>query len=461
LLNVLLQTANKLGLSNNNKKLYPRALGLTQWYIINYFYIKRQALERWETKLANTKLTPQTIWPIVKSSYNRDGPRAPTAIHGLLGLKYHPVDKVNTIDDCLKKLVHTDDLSEENHEQRVEARVQALLEAVDSDPLERIRPCDSQKLLNSLKLTKACGTDGIPNECLRHLPRRPLVHLTHLINHCIRLSHFPSWKEAKAVALPKPGKDPKFLQNLHPISLLPSTGKVFEKVILEIVKIHIGERNLLNGSQFGFCERHSTTLQYMRLADHMTLHFNNNMSTATVFLDIEKAFDTTWHPGLLYKISELQFSTSFIKLSSFLSKQKFRVSAEGEMSTPRYMQAGVPQGSVLSLTLYTLYFNDSPPPPTFGVNLALFADDTCLYATDHKEGYVLRKIQHELNSIVAWCECWNIKINEDKTWVIYFTHKNRPPDSPLMLNGWNTPFVNSVKYLGVIFDKRMTWRYYI
>jgi hypothetical protein len=83
-------------------------------------------------------------------------------------------------------------------------------------------------------------------------------------------------------------------------------GKVFEKVILEIVKRHIGENNLLNASQFGFRAHHSTTLQCMRLADHVTLNFNN-MSTAVVFLDIEKAFDTTWQPGLLYKLSKLQF----------------------------------------------------------------------------------------------------------------------------------------------------------
>jgi hypothetical protein len=49
--------------------------------------------------------------------------------------------------------------------------------------------------------------------------------------------HIPtSWKEAKVVALPKPGKDPKFPQNPRPTSLLPSTGKVFEKVVLEFVK---------------------------------------------------------------------------------------------------------------------------------------------------------------------------------------------------------------------------------
>jgi hypothetical protein len=56
------------------------------------------------------------------------------------------------------------------------------------------------------------------------------------------------------------------------------------------------------------------------------------MSVAAVFLVIEKAFDSTWHLGLLYKLSKLQFSTSLIKLiSSFLSKRKFRVSVEGEM----------------------------------------------------------------------------------------------------------------------------------
>jgi hypothetical protein len=192
---------------------------------------------------------------------------------------------------------------------RLESKLCSKLQIVTSP--ERIRPRDLQKLLNSLKLKTACGIDGIPNECLRHLPRRPLVPLTHLIKHCIRLSHFPtSWKEAEVVALPKPGKDPKFPKNLRPIGLLSSTSKVFEKVILEIVKRHIEERNLLNANQFGFRASHSTTLLCMRLADHVTLHFNNNMSTAAVILDIEKAFDTTWQPGLLYKLSKLQFSTS-------------------------------------------------------------------------------------------------------------------------------------------------------
>jgi hypothetical protein len=77
--------------------------------------------------------------------------------------------------------------------------------------------------------------------------------------------------------------------------------------MLKLVQRHIQERNLLNASKFKLSVSHCTTLQCMRLKDHVTLNSNNNMSTSAVFLDNEKACDTMWHPGLLYKISKLAF----------------------------------------------------------------------------------------------------------------------------------------------------------
>jgi hypothetical protein len=155
--------------------------------------------------------------------------------------------------------------------------------------------------------------------------------------------------------------------------------------------MHINERGMLKASQFGFCARHRKTLHCMGLTDHVTLNLNNKLSTAALFLDIEKACYTTWHTGLLYKLSKLEFSINLIKLlSSLLSQRKFRVSVEGEMSTPRVMQAGVPQVSVLFPTLYYMYINYDPQ--THGVYVALFADDTCLYASDRKEGFVVRNL---------------------------------------------------------------------
>jgi hypothetical protein len=188
----------------------------------------------------------------------------------------------------------------------------------------------------------------------------------------------------------------------------------------------------------------------MRLTDHVTIIFNNNMSTTAVFVDIKKAFDTTWHLGLLYKLSTLQFLTSLIKLiGSFLSQRKFRVLVEGEIFTPRDIQAGVPQDSVLlSPTLYSIYINDTPQTP--GVYLGLFVDEIFVYAADRKEDYVLRKLQRGLSAIETWCERWNININKDKTQDIYFSHRLRPPEVHHILNGQNIPVCNHVKYLGVI-----------
>jgi hypothetical protein len=83
------------------------------------------------------------------------------------------------------------------------------------------------------------------------------------------------------------------------------------------------------------------------------------------------------------------------------------------------------------------------------VHLPLFADDTCLCATECKGGlgdYVLRKLQRGLNTMAEGSKRWNIKINEDKTQAIYFSHQIRPPESLLTVDGRNIPFVNNVKY---------------
>jgi retron-type reverse transcriptase len=117
---------------------------------------------------------------------------------------------------------------------------------------------------------------------------------------------------------------------------------------------------MLNASQFGFRERHSTTLQCTRLVGHVTLNYNNKISMAAVFLNIEKAFDTTWHHGLLYKLCQLECLTSVVKLIAHFLRNENSVSVEGEVSTPRHMKAGVPQGSILSPTLYNLYINHNP-----------------------------------------------------------------------------------------------------
>jgi hypothetical protein len=63
--------------------------------------IHKKVLEWWETKIGNAEVTPQAIGPVAKSLLKGDGPRAPTAIYGPSGLKFHPSEKARAIADCL------------------------------------------------------------------------------------------------------------------------------------------------------------------------------------------------------------------------------------------------------------------------------------------------------------------------------------------------------------------------
>jgi hypothetical protein len=120
------------------------------------------------------------------------------------------------------------------------------------------------------------------------------------------------------------------------------------------------------------------------------------------------------------------------------------------------------QGSVHVPLLYSIYIyiymNDAPSAPW--IHLALFADDTCIYSTEIRKRRVLCNLQRGLTA-VKWFERWNIKINEGKLPAIYFSRRLRVPEDVWQLNGGNTAFVNNVKYLGVIFDRRITWRLHI
>jgi hypothetical protein len=81
---------------------------------------------------------------------NRDGPTAPTAIPGPLGITYQLTEKAKVIAACLEHQFTSHGLYDENHERQVETTVQALLASVDGNSLGKVRLCDIQKLANLL-----------------------------------------------------------------------------------------------------------------------------------------------------------------------------------------------------------------------------------------------------------------------------------------------------------------------
>jgi hypothetical protein len=121
--------------------------------------------------------------------------------------------------------------------------------------------------------------------------------------------------------------NPKFSWNCaRPNILLPTTSRLFEQLIfMNSHKSHWGKKLLMRKSVWiSIRSQYDTSVHY-----YITVNFDNNMSTAAVFLDAEKAIFTAWQSGLPYQLSELKFSTSFIKLiNSFLAERKFNILVE-------------------------------------------------------------------------------------------------------------------------------------
>jgi hypothetical protein len=78
-------------------------------------------------------------------TYERDGPKAPTTVHGPLGITCHQNEKANVIAYCLEHRFTSHDLCGKNYERQVETTVKALFTYVDN-ALEKVKPCDVYKL---------------------------------------------------------------------------------------------------------------------------------------------------------------------------------------------------------------------------------------------------------------------------------------------------------------------------
>lgn len=170
-------------------------------------------------------------------------------------------------------------------------------------------------------------------------------------------TYFPKiWKVAKIIPLPKPGEDQLFPQNYRSISLLNELVKILEKSILRKLCSHLAKDEIINNAQYGFRPGYCTTRQLARVVYTITSNLNKNKNSCAVLLDIKKAFDTVCHKSLICKLKDMNVPIDLIQLiNSYITKRSFVVEKDGLASDSRDIVAGVPQGSVLGPTLFSIY----------------------------------------------------------------------------------------------------------
>jgi hypothetical protein len=420
--------------------------------------------ESWNSKLQTFHTTDNKFWKLSKLIKNR-GKTIPTLKQDGHILTTEE-EKVNAIADCFKNAHNLTVGQISPHEGEVNSYIRGLASErfLNEDPSTYTKPSEISAILRVLKNGKAPGLDGINNRHLKNLPRKVIVYLTHIFNNCIRLGYFPKqWKHAKVVAIPKPNKDATNPNNYRPISLLSAVGKLFERIILKRLNDHTAQNNIVPLEQFGFSTGLSTTHQLYRIVDKIRQNLDIGRSTGMVFFDAEKAFDSVWHGGLLFKLHNLHYPRYLQHLSSsFLTERSFQVCINKSFSTTINIPAGVPQGSVLSPSLYNIFNHDIPKHNE--TESAFYADDTAIFSSNTYPLFVTDALQEHTNSLIKYFDDWKIKINSSKTEAIYFTRRRASrflPDTHINVNGLSVPWTTKVKYLGLILDKKLIFKNHV
>lgn len=101
-----------------------------------------------------------------------------------------------------------------------------------------------------------------------------------------------------------------------PISLLPVTSKVLEKLILKRLQPITESRSLIPEHQFLFRRHHSTAIEQVHILCHeIRQALEHKKVSSANFIDAQQAFDKDWHTDLLYKLKMMP-PHSFYNLSS-------------------------------------------------------------------------------------------------------------------------------------------------
>ena len=322
------------------------------------------------------------------------------------------------------------------------------------------------KIIRSLDCNKAHGWDDLSVSMLKICDYSIVRPLCLIYKECLGTGNFPmSWKKANVLPIHK--KESRQLKkNYRPISLLPICGKIFEKLIFDVMYKHICDNKLLTPNQSGFRHGDSTVNQLLYITHLIYTAFEEypTRETRAVFLDISKAFDKVWHDGLVFKLKTFGITGPLLLLiESYLSSRQQRVILNGKYSDWSFITAGVPQGSVLGPLFFLIYINDLVDDVSSDAKL--FADDTSLFTVVCDETVAADQLNRDLKVVTDWAYQWKMQFNPDinkqAVQVIFSQKRTKLIHPPLFFNYAPVVIKDEQKHLGMVLDSALNFRSHV
>ena len=287
--------------------------------------------------------------------------------------------------------------------------------------------------------------------------------LCRIINLSFSSGVFPDvLKVAKTIPLHKGGSTLE-VNNFRPISLLSIFDKIMEKLMHKRLYDFLEEYNILYEHQFGFRRFYSTAYSLIEITEKIKESIDNGKYGCGIFIDLKKAFDTVNHKILLTKLEHYGVRDNILKwFESYLTDRKMYVFYNGISSDIATVTCGVPQGSVLGPLLFLLYINDLPNISN-KLSFFLFADDTNIYYESADLVELEKTVNKELKLLTLWLNLNRLALNVSKTNFVIFRSTKRPLNHNviLIMNRKAIEQKDHVKYLGILMDQHLSWKYHI
>ncbi|GFV59127.1 probable RNA-directed DNA polymerase from transposon BS [Trichonephila clavipes] len=214
--------------------------------------------------------------------------------------------------------------------------------------------------LRAMDLRKSPGHDGIHGFMIGHLGPHGMQKLLDIFNFSWKIGRLPrDWKREIIIPILKPGKDTSTSASYRPIALTSFVCKLMERLVLARLNDHLNINGLLPSEQYGYRKGHGAVDQILYFWQRIRDAQNKKPTNPTVaaLLDMSRAFDRVWSQLLITKLHDY-FSIrgrALPWISDFLWDISIQVKYNNCLSDPFAIRQGVPQGSVLSPVLFSLY----------------------------------------------------------------------------------------------------------
>lgn len=312
------------------------------------------------------------------------------------------------------------------------------------------------RILGSKRKTSAPGEDHLTYEILGKVRPEVACRLIDQVNGMWRRSMLDdSLKNIKVVAIPKPGRDQTLPTGKRPISLVPTVTKIANTAVLERLQDFLEVKDVLPKTTFGFRKKMSTNTCVSFVVNWVKQCKRENYVTGMICIDLTNAFNAVQADKLEQILLNIGVSPDVLSwILSFLRNRQIVLHLQDKNIT-RTVNNGLPQGDVLSPTLFNVYTMELHTIVKNGVVLVQYADDFGILVKARNVEKLNEIAQEYIEEFTAIAEELNFQINAAKTKTLLFQNSNNHLN--VQINGVAVESVKEHKYLGVTLDRYLSF----